>query len=608
LPLLLFFFALTGQAWAFDHFITAQNGMLMDGDRPYRFISFNVPNLNYVEDDMGFRQTNPYRLPSEFEMRDLFAAVREMGGQAVRLYTFPVKNKNYPPEAPTYVEAPGRFNEQAFRRMDLMLALASEYGVRVIVPLVNNWQWQGGRPNYADFRGKGRDAFWTDPQLIADFKATIRHVLERRNTISGVKYKDDKAILCWETGNELTAPFSWTVQITRFMKSLDKNHLVMDGSRGDPRNIVPSVQPGALTEPSIDIVTTHHYESDAAVIPGHIQDNIDVIKRRKVYLIGEFGFAPTAANEAILDKAVAEKDDVAGALLWSLRFHNRDGGFYWHSEPLGGDLYKAFHWPGFPSGEAYDEADEMAMVRREAFAIQGLTPPPISVPQAPTLLPIENASAISWQGAMGATGYNVERATSAGGPWEQVGYNISDADVPYFPLFSDASARIGGHYYYRVVAVNSAGASPASNVVGPVAVATKVKIDTMKNLGQTEDSKAMTAVTGKDRSCKEIRNRLAGDHGSELVYTVPGHLKSFDLYAFEQTVTDNLQILGSLDGKTWEDLRISPQSFASSESNYGYWRPKLYHFSGAKPLKFIKIFFKGGVAQLARTEIAYTDE
>ena len=64
--------------------------------------------------------------------------------------------------------------------------LAGEYGIRVVVPLLNNWQWMGGRPDYAAFRDKESDEFWTDPQLIKDFKKTIDYVLNRTNTITGV--------------------------------------------------------------------------------------------------------------------------------------------------------------------------------------------------------------------------------------------------------------------------------------------------------------------------------------------------------------------------------------------------------------------------------------
>ncbi len=593
-------------AWGkgFDHFITAEGHVLMDGEEPFRFVSFNVPTLNYQEDVMDFKQTNPYRLPNEYEMRDVFATVKEMGGRVLRIYTIPVRNANFPSEAPTYVEAPGVFNEEAFRVTDLMLALAHEYGIRVIFPLLNNRQWMGGRPNYAAFRGKSADEFWTDPQLIDDFKKTIHYTLNRTNTITGIKYKDDKAILCWQTGNELTSPIDWTVEITRYIKSLDSKHLVMDGWFSDDLD-EPLVREASLQEWSIDMVTSHHYERDATQVPDNIQRNIDLIKQRKVYIVGEFGFISTSGVESVVNKVIQEKDDVMGALIWSLRHHNRDGGFYWHSEPLGAGLYKAYHWPGFDSGLVYDEQNLMQTYRRKAFEIQGVAPPPISKPGSPELLPIESVHAISWRGAMGATGYNVERSGKEAGPWTRVGYNISDADVPYFPLFHDASAEPGESYFYRVTALNSAGESSPSKVVGPVKVDRRARIDTMKNLGVVEDSKAIRPVSGNDRSFKEIRHRLAGDYGSELTYRVPGKFVGFDLYAFEQTRFAYLQILGSADGKTWSDLEVKPESFVNSESNYGYWVPKLYSLHEPQAIKYIKVFFKGGVAQLARMEIFY---
>ena len=146
----------------------------------------------------------------------------------------------------------------------------------------------------------------------------------------------------------------------------------------------------------------------------------------------------------------------AGGLLWSLRFRDRDGGFYWHSEPDGGDLYKAFHWPGSPVGAGYDEIQLMALVRSNAFAIRGMTPPPIPAPAPPGLLPITDPGAISWQGSVGAAGYNVERAPKRSGPWKVVGAGIDESAVQYYPLFSDESVP-GGEWFYRVIAKNEVG-------------------------------------------------------------------------------------------------------------------------------------------------------
>lgn len=585
----------------FKNFITVQGHQLMDGDETFRFISFNVPTLNYQEDEMSFKETNPYALPTEYEMRDVFETVRQMGGRVIRIYTIPVKNRNFPDQAPTYVEAPGKFNEEAFKVTDMMLALANEYEIRIIFSLLNNWQWMGGRPNYADFRDKDKDEFWTDPQLIEDFKKTVEFVVNRTNTVTGVKYKDDKAILCWETGNELTSPIDWTVEITRYIKSLDKNHLILDGYYAIDDH---PVREESLKEWSIDIVHSHHYEQNAFDIPKNIQKNLDIIKGRKPYIVGEFGFASTSAMETILDKVITT-GEVAGALTWSLRHHRRHGGFYWHSEPLGGGTYKAYHWPGFNTGQKYDETNLLDMYRRKAYEIQGMEAPAVPVPKTPVLLPIENTYSISWRGSAGASGYNVERAISKKGPWELVGYNVSDANVPYFPLFQDKSAKLGKQYYYRVTAINRSGASTPSNIVGPVKVELLALIDTMKNIGVLQQSKNITPVTGNDRNFKEIINRLRGDRGSEVIYKIPGKLNEFRIYAFEQERSPSLEIRGSLDGDTWHDLDVLPKLFINSETNYGYWIPKIYSYNKNEKLKFFKATFTD-TAQIARVEVLYT--
>ncbi|MCE5332511.1 MAG: hypothetical protein LLF95_10305 [Bacteroidales bacterium] len=586
----------------FENFITVSGDRLMDGNKPFRFISFNVPTLNYQEDVMDFKVTNPYALPDEFEMRDVFATVKEMGGQVIRFYTIPVRNKNFPAESPTYVESPGVFNEEAFKVTDKMLALANEYHVRIIFSFLNNWQWMGGRPNYAAFRGKTENDFWTDPQLIDDFKKTIAFTINRKNTVTGVAYKDDKAILCWETGNELTSPVDWTIKITRYIKSLDKKHLVMDGYYAiDDR----PVREESIVEPSIDILSSHHYETNTFDIPPHIMNNLALIKGRKPYLVGEFGFSSSSALANVLDTVIQNKG-ICGALIWSLRHHRRQGGFYWHSEPMGLGIYKAYHFPGFSSGTEYDETDLLKMYRQKAFQIQGVELPALSIPKAPVLLPIEEAYAISWQGSAGASGYSVERADNPNGAWLPIANNVSDAEVPYFPLFHDATAKIGGNYYYRIKALNNSGISEASNVVGPVLVQKLAVIDKMKNIGVLYQSKNVKLVTGSDRSFKEIRDRLQGDSGSEIYYSVPGSLSSLNIYSFEQNRSSYLTVSGSNDTKNWEVINIELQSYLNNESNYAYWIPKLYSYSGEKKYKFFKISFSG-VAQIGRVEIMYTE-
>ncbi len=601
LILFLIMFVNTLKSQGFEHFVTRNGAALMDGKDTLRFISWNIPNLNYVEDELTFEVTNPYDLPTEYEMRDAFETVKEMGGQVIRIYTIPVRNEKFPKDAPTFVEGPGQFSEEAFKVNDLMLALANEYQVRIIFSLLNNWEWMGGRPNYAAFRGKSANKFWTDKQLIEDFKKTIEFTINRTNTITGVKYKDDKSILCWETGNELGSPYSWTKEIAAHIKKLDKNHLLMDGYYAiDGRPVMKE----SIRDKNIDIITSHHYERSPLDMIKNIDRNLELIKGEKPYIIGEFGFESTSGLECILEKVITNKT-ISGALSWSIRYHHRNGGFYWHSEPLGLGIYKAYHWPGFASGEKYDERDLLWMFRDKAFKIQGVSTPPVSVPRAPTMLPVTDVNDIRWQGVAGAEGYNVQRREASEEAWQLVGYHISDARIQGFANFGDQTAEIGKEYFYRVCAINSAGVSGYSEAFGPVKVEKQAVIDNMENYGVVMDMHNVNPVTGNDRTFKEIDSRMEGNYGAEMIYRVPGQFDSFKVYAFE--FNDHwhfLEFFGSKDGEKWTQLNVHPTVFLNDEKNYDYAAPKLYHHNDRADIQFVKIRFKNKV-QIARVEIYY---
>ncbi len=201
--------------------------------------------------------------------------------------------------------------------------------------------------------------------------------------------------------------------------------------------------------PDVDIVTTHHYPGGEKSFAELIRDNAEHGERRKS--LTSWANSVLSAQTKWSDAMNAIMDTSArGGLLWSLRFRDRDGGFYWHSEPgSGGNLYKAFHWPGSPIGNAYDEINLMTSVRTNAFAIRGLPVPPVPVPAPPNLLPITDAAAISWQGSVGATGYQVERAANRGGDWQVVATNVDEAFTQYRPQFADETVP-AGNWFYRV--------------------------------------------------------------------------------------------------------------------------------------------------------------
>ena len=578
-------------------FITARGDQLFEGDRPFRFLSWNLPNLQLIEDDLAFAKPDPWRLPDRFEITDALATVSQLGGTVARTYVISVQRTNDAPNTPRHVLGPGRFNEDAFRSLDQVLQTAGEQGVRLIIPLVDNWIWQGGRAEYAGFRGKSKDAFWTDPQIIADFKETIRHVILRTNTLTGIRYCDDKAILCWETGNELSSPMPWTRDIAAYIKRLDPNHLVMDGFGA------AELRPESLAAPEVDIVTTHHYPGGRRSFDQLIRTNWAMAKGKKPYVVGEFGFVETAAMARAI-QAIRETG-TSGGLLWSLRFRNRDGGFYWHSEPSGGNRYKAFHWPASAIGNEYDEINLMAMVRDNAFAIRGLAPPPIPVPAPPKLLPIATVAGISWQGSVGAAGYTVERAPKADGPWTVAGEGIDEAFVQYRPLFADESAP-RGEWYYRVRANNQAGSSEPSDVVGPVAVTNATLVDELADFSKVHARQGALEIKTRDsRKTKEDAHRAAGNAGDALVYRLATPVESFRVFVFFPRAVADPKFAVSADGQTYRDVAAAKEFYFRGIGDYGYWKPVLYQAAGVHPdAEYLKIELTGET-QIGRVEITH---
>jgi mannan endo-1,4-beta-mannosidase len=584
---------------AFDNFIRCDGDVLKDGDREFRFLSFNIPNLHYVEDDMRFDQSMPFRFPDAFEIDDALGTIEQMGGQVVRTYALSVKKADDPPDLPRYLLGPGQFNEEAFKTLDQVIAAAHRHHVRLIIPFVDQWSWWGGVAELAGFRGKKPDEVWTDPQVIEDFKSIVTFVVNRVNTVTGVRYRDDKAILAWETGNELHSPPAWTQQIAAHIKSLDSQHLVLDGTHRE------TLLASSLEDSNIDFVQTHHYEKDPRSMIGHILESAKMAKGRKPYFVGEFGFLGTEALCAVMDTVRDQK--LSGALLWSLRYRSRDGGFYWHHEPAGGDYFKAYHWPGFPIGEKFDEYRLMHFVRERAFEIQGLTAPPLPKPQAPRLLVITEGGQMTWQGSVGATSYDVERSEATNGPWTVVGAGVSDAQVQYRPLFTDESLQPGKTYCYRVVARNSSGVSDASNVIGPARLTYRTLVDELWNDSRIFVKEGtLRFAENEARKFKEDCHRLAGQARSAIIYRAPGGIVAARVWLFSQAEQPTIRILFSKDGRQFTPVESKITGITTHGGDaYGFWKAAFYAASpGESGCDYVRIEFLAE-AQLSRVEIAH---
>lgn len=567
------------------HFLTRRGDQLYDGDRLFRFISFNIPNLVLMEDAYEFMKPSPWRWPTEYEIEDALESVRQMGGQVARTYVISVFREGSDMGEFIHVRKPGDFNEEGFRALDKLLEVANRKGIRIIIPFVDHAKWWGGVGEYAAFRGKPAEAFWTDPQIIDDFKATIRFVLERKNTYTGIKYRDDPAVFGWETGNEIVPPPEWTRQIAAYIRQLDKNHLILDGQS------LNSFPTASLDDPNIDVISSHHYPfGDNHDFVKPIREAHARAKGKKAFFVGEFGFVETPhianAIQTVID------DGISGALLWSLRMHRREGGFYWHMEVgTGKNIYKAFHWPGFKSGQRYDEQAVVALVREKAYEIRGLKPPALERLAPPTLLPIEKVSAISWQGTTGASGYDIWRAAAEAGPWDKIAANFSDADVQYRPLFNDDTAAVGKKYWYRIVARNSAGESAPSNIVGPVGVVCRTLVDECRDLTQTASTTGKVSLASENaRTVQEDCHRFALEPGAEVVYHVGGPIKSWTIYAFAQN-DSKLQFQTGTKQGGYRVVKPERKTLPSAQTVYGYLTPILFTGTAGDEATDLKISY-----------------
>jgi len=580
----------------FVNYISTDKDKLMDGDKEFRFISYNIPNLHYIEDYLDFDQTNPWRLPDEFEIRDALETIKQMNGKVARMYVLSVRKKGESKKIIRHVEAPGVFNEDAFRTLDRVMQIANEVGVRVIIPFVDNWWWWGGPEEYAAFRNKTKDEFWTDPQLIADFKKTVEFMVNRRNTYTGKFYKEDKALFGWETGNELVCPFSWTAEIAAYVKSLDPNHLVIEGTH------VQTLTEEAIDNPHIDVLTTHHYTNIDESIK-NIMKNKVLSKVKKPYYIGEFGLVSPENLKAIVDTVINE--NISGIMLWSLRSHNRDGGFYMHREKNG---FGSYRFPGFLSGDIYNEKLTIDFMRQKAYEIDGETAPPLAVPKAPKLLDIKDNYNISWQGSVGASSYIVERKESGTDSWSVIADNISDAEVAYRSLFSDTTAELGHQYFYRVIAKNESGKSEPSNEVGPV------KVDVLKIIDELADNSKIYETDGivepvqfkEIYQVKEDNSRLAVSSGSSVIYKVPENILSLKVNAFMRNDVCGITLMTADSSENFELLSSKIESFPPRKNVYGFLTPVIFSCDEFPvDTKYVKILCNDE-SQLSRIEIDYT--
>ena len=221
------------------------------------------------------------------------------------------------------------------QRVDFLIAEAQKRRLRLILAFVDFWDYTGGIQQMRAWYGSEdkNTFFFSDPRSRQDYRRFVAHVLLRRNTISGVIYRDDPTIFAWELANEpgIEPPDlmrSWIGDMVGFVKSIDPQHLVTSGranSQGEKTD---------FDVPELDFLTWHGYP----VYEGISADQFDHLithycsearAHAKPVLLEEFGNARTDGDQAAIYArwlgTIQSDSDCARWIVWRLVSRQDDG-------------------------------------------------------------------------------------------------------------------------------------------------------------------------------------------------------------------------------------------------------------------------------------------
>ncbi len=246
-------------------------------------------------------------------------------------------------------------------QLDYVLNSARRHGIRLILPFCDNWDYYvGGAGQFA--RWRGTTDFFGNSDCKADYKAYVALLVNRKNSLTGMVYRDDPTILCWESGNELASPLAWDAEMAAYLKSIDRNHLYLLGRDRFPHGSNGLSARQWLAIPEIDIYQRHYYAVHGLPWTA-TKDAAEIAGAGKVFLIGEFGWDKRNFTLQQLRSALREVEStpaVCGDLFWRVRGRKDNGDFM--AVPGAGGEWWALYYPGRATGASNTEADMRARV------------------------------------------------------------------------------------------------------------------------------------------------------------------------------------------------------------------------------------------------------
>jgi mannan endo-1,4-beta-mannosidase len=333
-----------------DSFVRTRASRFVINGRPFRFVGANV-SVMYRDEDRA-RMPETLRQAAQAGIRVVRVWASGEGGPND---IGPVADLADWPRTHPLRWAPDKWNEEAFVHLDNVIAEAARNKLLVQLCLANWWRDTGGVTQYLRWAGITDAAdekfrfginperamlFYTNDETRRLYREHLEKLATRRNTVTGILYRDDPNIFGWELMNEAQAVTSrwserraWIAEMSAYLKSLDPNHIIAPGDWGyrtaaERREWLRDHQ-----LPNIDYCDVHNYpldDTDSFVdSPKALGEFIDnraaaafLIKKPLVF--GEFGmgvegykgFSQVEWYRAFFENNV--RAGAGGAMFWIL--------------------------------------------------------------------------------------------------------------------------------------------------------------------------------------------------------------------------------------------------------------------------------------------------
>lgn len=331
---------------AHSNFITVKNGVFLNKGEAYRFVGTNFWYGAYLGREGAFGGDRD-RLTTELDLliENGITNLRILGASEEASFENALK--------PAILKKDGSLDESILVGLDYLLDEMEKRNMKAVIFLNNYWEWSGGMSTYNAWYGDGpaidpadgdweafmkySARFYKNEAAQNRYKAHIKMLIERVNTVNQMVYKNDPTIMAWQLANEprpgrgassiadIPVYIDWIDKTAAFIKAIDPNHLVSSGSEGKAGSLDSlAVFEAAHKTPNIDYLTFHiwaknwgwidpanmeeTYEPAIEKFDAYLASHLEVSQRlQKPIVLEEFGF-PRDSEQYSLDSSTNFRD------------------------------------------------------------------------------------------------------------------------------------------------------------------------------------------------------------------------------------------------------------------------------------------------------------